>query len=48
MSNGRLKRIETVYSRLDDQLMSIRNYAKHMMSIFARITAKICDLDILQ
>lgn len=42
------KRIETVYSQLDDQFMLVRNYAKQMMSIFARITAKISALTILQ
>lgn len=42
------KRIETVYSQLDDQFMLVRNYAKHMMSIFARITAKMSALTILQ
>lgn len=42
------KRIETVYSQLDDQFLLVRNYAKQMMSIFARITAKISALTILQ
>lgn len=42
------KRIETVYSQLDDQFILVRNYAKHMMSIFARITAKMSALTMLQ
>lgn len=42
------KRIETVYSQLDDQFLLVRNYAKQMMSIFVRITAKISALNIIQ
>lgn len=42
------KRIETVYSQLDDQFILVRNYAKHMMSIFARTTAKMSALTMLQ
>lgn len=40
------KRIETVFSQLNDQLMLIRNYAKNTEGLFARIIGKISDFTI--
>lgn len=42
------KRIETVFSQLNDQFMLIRNYAKNKDGLFARIIGKISALTILQ
>jgi hypothetical protein len=42
------KRIETLFSQLDDQFMMMRNYAKETTGLFTRIKAKICALTVLQ
>lgn len=42
------KRIETVFSQLTDQFMTIRNYAKETTGLFARIISKISALTISQ
>jgi len=42
------KRIETVFSQLDDQFMMIRNYAKGVTGLFSRILAKVSAMTILQ
>jgi len=42
------KRIETLFSQLDDHLMMIRNYAKDVNGIFTRILAKITAITALQ
>ncbi len=42
------KRIETLFSQLDDQFMMIRNYAKQPAGLFARTAAKITALTVLQ
>lgn len=42
------KRIETVFSQLDDQLMMIRNYAKQTDGFFTRISAKVAAFTVLQ
>ena len=42
------KRIETVFSQLDDQFMMIRNYAKHTTGLFSRILAKVSAMTVLQ
>ena len=42
------KRIETLFSQLTDQFLIIRNYAKIMNGLFARIIGKISALIILQ
>ena len=42
------KRIETVFSQLQDQFMIERNYAKAYMGYFTRILAKIASFTILQ
>jgi hypothetical protein len=42
------KRIETVFSQLDDQFMLLRNYAKDVNGIFTRILAKITAVTALQ
>ena len=42
------KRIETVFSQLTDQFMTIRNYAKETTGLFARIIGKISALTVLQ
>ena len=42
------KRIETVFSQLDDQFMLVRNYAKDINGLFSRILAKISALTVLQ
>ncbi len=42
------KRIETVFSQLNDQFMMIRNYAKQSCGLFTRTVAKIAALTVLQ
>ncbi len=42
------KRIETVFSQLNDHLMMLRNYAKQSCGLFARITGKIAAMTIMQ
>lgn len=42
------KRIETVFSQLDDQFMMIRNYAKQQRGLFTRVLAKIGAMTIMQ
>ena len=42
------KRIETVFSQLNDHLMMIRNYAKQPAGLFARMAAKVAALDIVR
>lgn len=42
------KRIETLFSQLNDQFMMIRNYAKQPKGLFTRIAAKVSALTILQ
>lgn len=42
------KRIETIFSQLNDQFMMIRNYAKQPSGLFARTAAKIAALTVLQ
>lgn len=42
------KRIETVFSQLNDQFMLMRNYAKQPDGLFARVISKISALTILQ
>lgn len=42
------KRVETVFSQLDDQFMMVRNYAKNVNGLFSRILAKISAMTILQ
>jgi hypothetical protein len=42
------KRIETVFSQLDDQFMLIRNYAKQQAGLFVRVLAKISAMTVLQ
>lgn len=42
------KRIETVFSQLNDQFMMIRNYAKQPAGLFTRTAAKITALIVLQ
>jgi len=42
------KRIETVFSQLDDQFMMIRNYAKQPSGLFARMAAKIAAFTVKQ
>jgi hypothetical protein len=42
------KRIETVFSQLDDQFMMVRNYAKDITGLFSRILAKVSAMTILQ
>jgi hypothetical protein len=42
------KRIETLFSQLDDQFMLLRNYAKDADGIFSRILAKITAATALQ
>ena len=42
------KRIETLFSQLDDHLMMIRNYAKDVNEIFTRILAKITAITAMQ
>ena len=42
------KRIETVFSQLDDHLMMIRNYAKQPQGFFTRMAAKVAAFTVLQ
>lgn len=42
------KRVETLFSQLDDQFMLCRNYAKQQIGLFARIIGKVSALTILQ
>jgi hypothetical protein len=42
------KRIETLFSQLDDQFMFYRNYAKDIQGIFTGIVAKITAVTALQ
>ena len=42
------KRIETVFSQLNDHLMMIRNYAKQPDGLFARMAAKVAAFTMLQ
>ena len=42
------KRVETLFSQLDDQFMVCRNYAKQQAGLFARIIGKISALTVLQ
>lgn len=42
------KRIETVFSQLNDQFMMIRNYAKQSCGLFTRTAAKIAAMTCLQ
>lgn len=42
------KRIETVFSQLNDSLMMIRNYAKQPCGLFTRITGKIAAMTFMQ
>lgn len=42
------KRVETVFSQLDDQFLTIRNYAKKTCGLFARIIGKVSAMTALQ
>ncbi len=42
------KRIETVFSQLNDHLMMIRNYAKQPQGFFTRMAAKVAAFTMLQ
>jgi DNA-binding MarR family transcriptional regulator len=42
------KRVETLFSQLDDQFMLLRNYAKDVTGIFTRVLAKITAVTALQ
>ena len=42
------KRIETVFSQLNDSLMMIRNYAKQPYGLFSRMAGKIAAMTIMQ
>ena len=42
------KRIETLFSQLTNQFMTIRNYAKITNGLFARIIGKISAMTVLQ
>lgn len=42
------KRIETLFSQLNDQFMMIRNYAKQPTGVFTKTVAKIAALTVLQ
>lgn len=42
------KRIETIFSQLNDQFLMTRNYAKQPIGLFTRIAAKVPALTILQ
>jgi hypothetical protein len=42
------KRIETVFSQLNDHLMMIRNYAKQPAGLFARMAAKVAAFTMSQ
>ena len=42
------KRIETIFSRLNDNLMMIRNYAKQSCGLFTRMAGKIAAMTLMQ
>lgn len=42
------KRIETVFSQLNDHLMMIRNYAKQSYGLFTRVAGKIAAMTFMQ
>lgn len=42
------KRIETLFSQLNDQFLVIRNYAKKTDGLFARIIGKVSAITALQ
>ncbi len=42
------KRIETVFSQLNDNLMMIRNYAKQSCGLFTRMAGKIAAMTFMQ
>jgi hypothetical protein len=42
------KRIETIFSQLNDNLMMIRNYAKQSCGLFTRMAGKIAALTFMQ
>lgn len=42
------KRVETVFSQLNDQFLTIRNYAKKTCGLFARIIGKVSAMTALQ
>ena len=42
------KRIETIFSQLNDNLMMIRNYAKQSCGLFTRMTGKIAAMTFMQ
>jgi hypothetical protein len=42
------KRVETLFSQLDDQFLLVRNYAKDVTGIFTRVLAKIAAITALQ
>ena len=42
------KRIETIFSQLNDHLMMLRNYAKQPAGLFARMATKVVAFTILQ
>ena len=42
------KRVETLFSQLDDQFMVCRNYAKQQVGLFARVISKVSALTVLQ
>jgi hypothetical protein len=42
------KRVETLFSQLDDQFMLIRNYARNTAGVFTRIMTKIAAVTALQ
>ncbi|MDE7236626.1 MAG: hypothetical protein K2N66_02245 [Paramuribaculum sp.] len=42
------KRIETIFSQLNDNIMMIRNYAKHSCGLFTRMAGKIAAMTFMQ
>ncbi len=42
------KRIETVFSQLNDNFMMLRNYAKQSCGLFTQITSKIAAMTFMQ
>jgi hypothetical protein len=42
------KRVETLFSQLDDQFMMLRNYAKDINGVFTRVLSKIAATTFLQ
>ena len=42
------KRIETVFSQLNDGFMMIRNYAKQPVGLFTRVAAKVAAFTTMQ